>query len=488
MSNSIYLRDRLYLAIDQGGHASRALVFNVQGEVVCQAHCDIHARQPAPGFVEYDAEALLHSIETLVQDIAAQLGERRRHVYAAGLATQRSNCLCWHRQTGAALTPIISWQDTRNADWLVGLQAERDDIHKRSGLFLSPHYGASKIRWCLDHVPEVQAAQQQGQLVYGPMAAYLAQRLTGQVARADAVNASRTQLVNLDSGQWDPALLELFGLDARCLPECVPNQARFGQLRLDGHVVDLNCVTGDQSAALFSYGRLQPDTAYVNIGTGAFVSRPSGYAKRYNRRLLTSVIHQFDNHDCLYALEGTINGAGSALQWLIEEEGIADLFTHLPQWLNDETAPPLFLNGVSGLAAPFWQGQFTSEFIGAANSAQKAVAVVESIVFLINSNIEEMQKTASPPQQIQVTGGLGRLEGLCQRLADVTALPVYRPEECEATARGLAYLLAGQPAPWPEASPGQWFEPAANPTLRARYTAWLDTLQQRLRQPATASL
>lgn len=481
MNESIYLSDRLYLAIDQGGHASRAMVFDYQGQMVCQVQHEIRASRPAPDFVEYDVHELLQSIDSVIQDIAQQLGERARNLFAAGLATQRSNCLCWHKQTGKALSPVISWQDRRNARWLEGLQSDHDNIHKHTGLFLSPHYGASKIRWCLENLPQVQQAQQRGQLAYGPMSSYLTQHLTGLLAKADAVNASRTQLWSIHSKKWDKTLLEKFGLNKNSLPECVPNQYLFGKLKVGAYQVPLSCVTGDQSAALFAYGNLQPETAYVNIGTGAFVSRPSGYAKLYGRRLLTSVAHQFENQDCLYVLEGTINGAGSALQWFIDNEHVDNLFTRLPEWLAQETSALLFLNGISGLAAPFWQSHFESQFVGDGTIAQKAVAVVESIVFLINSNIEEMRKTASPPEQLQLTGGLGMLDGLAQRLADLTGLPVYRPAECEASARGLAYLLAGQPNQWPEHKPGKWFNPKDQADLKVRYAKWMELMLQSLR-------
>ena len=481
MNSSIYLTDRLYLAIDQGGHATRAIVFDYQGRMLCQSECSISATHPAPDFVEYDAELLVESIENVVRDITEQLGKRVHNLYSAGLATQRSNCLCWHKQTGEALSPIISWQDQRNAGWLESLHEHRDNIHKHTGLFLSPHYGASKIRWCLENIPEVKEAEQQGKLAYGPMSSYLTQRLTGLVAKADAVNASRTQLWSVHSKKWDKTLLDKFGLDIKSLPECVTNQYLFGKLTMGEVKVPLTCVTGDQSAALFAYGHIQPETAYVNVGTGAFVSRPSGFAKLYGRRLLTSVVHQFDNQDCLYVLEGTINGAGSALQWFVENEHVESLFDNLADWLDTETAPLLFLNGISGLAAPFWKGHFESQFIGEGSTAQKAVAIVESIVFLINTNIEEMQKTASPPEQIQLSGGLGQLNGLCQRLADLTGLPIYRPEECEATARGLSYLLADQPTQWPEDKPGRWFNPKENSVFKERYALWLERMLEAMR-------
>ena len=72
------------------------------------------------------------------------------------------------------------------------------------------------MRWCLDHLPAVRAAQAAGDLVMGPLASFLACRLLeGRPLLADPANASRTQLWALATRDWSPELLALFGIDAR---------------------------------------------------------------------------------------------------------------------------------------------------------------------------------------------------------------------------------------------------------------------------------
>lgn len=221
----------------------------------------------------------------------------------------------------------------------------------------------------------------------------------------------------------------------------------FGHLKLGEYEIPLNLVSGDQSAAMFAYGHVQPDTAYINTGTGAFVSRPSGPLKIYGRRLLTSVVNQTDQ-DTQYVLEGTVNGAGSALSWLAEEHHISNIESELANCLEEIKQPPLFFNGISGLASPFWIADFPTRFSKEeCSDAEKLVAVIESIVFLLCANIGEMKKLSSPPEQIQITGGLAIQDGLCQRLADLSQLPIYRPIECEATARGVAIFWLNSRTP-----------------------------------------
>lgn len=478
--------DTYYLCIDQGGHASRAIVFNHEGEIVSSAYCDVATQHPAKHLVEHRAEDIINSINTSIKQVINNLdSEKKKHIVSAGLATQRSNVVCWDNQTGKALSPVISWQDRRNAKWLNQFKDKNEDIHKSTGLFLSPHYGASKLRWCIDNISEVKDALKNKTLAFGPMASFIAFNLVKEIfLTVDPVNASRTQLWNLKQANWDNDLLELFDIPISALPKCVPSIYEYGQLDIDELNIPLRLVTGDQSAAMYAYGRLQADTAYVNTGTGAFLSRSSGVLPLYGRRLLTSIIFQNEENNKVqnhYVLEGTVNGAGSALEWLSEQYPENKLFDHLPDWLNEVIDPPLFLNGISGLAAPFWLPDFKTKFDRECNINEKAVSIIESITFLLKACLDEMSKLSSPPEQIQITGGLASLDGLNQRLADISGLPVYCPTECEATARGTAFLLAGQPSHWPEEDAGVWFEANDNPQLTKRYEDWMTAMLNNMR-------
>ncbi len=478
----------LYLAIDQGGHASRAIVFNNTGEIVAQAHRNLAIQRYDENFVEHDPQELLRSINEAIEEVVKQLGSKASTIAAAGLATQRSNVTCWNKISGEALSPIISWQDRREHQWLKSLAPQAQMVHHKTGLFLSPHYGASKLRWCLQNIEAVQQARQKNELVIGPMASFILYHLAEEhPLMADPSNASRTQLWDLIKKDWHPELLALFDIDEALLPECVPSNHPFGTLKVSDLSIPIQLCMGDQSAAMYAYGKVQPDTAYINTGTGAFVSRPSGYAMLYGRRLLTSVIYQ-SKQQSQYVLEGTINGAGSAIDFVSKQLDLDHVLDNLTEWLHttrnghDCDFKQLYLNGVSGLGAPFWVADFKSQFTEESTDEDKIVAVVESIIFLIRENINEMLKLSSPPEQIQITGGLTIQNEICQRLADLTELAVYRPVECEATARGLAYKLAEEPKIWPEKEVGEWFKPKPNAGLQARYEKWYSALLKALRQ------
>ena len=454
-------------------------MFDRRGTLQVSALREVEVREPRPGWVEQDPEEIVDSLRAVIEKAVASLGARASRIAGAGLATQRASLVCWDRRTGAALSPVISWQDRRAQEWLSGFSGHESEVHQRTGLRLSAHYGASKMRWCLAHLPAVSDAQHDGRLVTGPLASFLLFRLLeGEPLLADPANAARTLLWNFRAMDWDPWLLSLFDIPAETLPSCVLTRQTFGTLPANGLRLPLSISTGDQSAALFGLGAPSPGTVYVNIGTGAFIQRAFPQPLDASG-LLSSVVYR-DADQTFYVLEGTVNGAGAALKWAEQEWDLKDIEAQLPAWLARTGEIPLFLNGVAGLGAPFWVADFPSRLIGDGEPWQKAVAVAESIAFLLQVNLEIIREISPPPTRLLVTGGLARVDGLCRRLADLSALAVYRPAEIEATARGTAFLLAGFPKDWQESKPGDLFTPEPNPGLEQRYRNWRTEMQRAL--------
>jgi glycerol kinase len=470
--------DGLVIALDQGSHASRAVLFDAAGNEVAQAHVPVATVHDGDDRVEQDPDELLRSLRTALQDAS----ERRpgARILAAGLATQRSTIVAWSRSTGRALTDAISWQDRRNAAWLKRLVPVAGQVRSITGLPLSPHYGASKLRWCLDHLPAVQRAAATGDLAFGPLSSYLVARLTAErTCVADPANASRTLLFDATTLQWSPDMLRLFDLVAEQLPACVPTRHGFGHVDCAGRLVPLTACTGDQSAAAFALGEPDAGCALVNVGTGAFIQRIAPPGTPLPDGILRSVVCA-DTDGVLTSHEGTVNGAGSALDWLRERVAI-DVDRSLSV-LSECAAPvvdvPLFMNGVGGLGAPFWQPDFPCEFVGAGDEEARLAAVIESIVFLLCVNLERLERSA-PLRRIRISGGLARNDYLCRCLASLSALPVERPAAVEATARGVAYLAAGKPTSWHNVPIERTFTPSAVPALMTRYARWQSEMASR---------
>jgi glycerol kinase len=271
-------------------------------------------------------------------------------------------------------------------------------------------------------------------------------------------------------------MLARFGIERAWLPAIARSDAQYGDLALEGgHRIPMRLLSGDQSTAAFAHGELRPEAAYLNVGTGAFVFRASNAPAP--GKLLRSVVHWSDAGP-EYVVEGTVNGAGSALAAFAREHGIADVTGVLDAAWRDDTsaADTVYLNGVGGLGSPDWRSDFPSQFLGAGTREQQLVAVAESIVFLIERNLAELRELDGPRcEYILASGGISQSDRFCQALADLIGLPVRRPAHCEATARGAAFLLAGRPKDW-EALPETRFVAGDAPALMARHRRWREEM------------
>ena len=486
----------LYLALDQGGNSSRAVLFDAVGREVSTAHVPIATRREGER-IEHGADELADSLLVALRDACDSPLAAGRPIVAAGLATQRSTVCCWNTNDGVALSPAISWQDRRNAGWLEqALGARAQWIREMTGLPLSPHYGASKLRWCLDELPAVRLAARDERLAMGPLASFLLHRLCEQrPLLADPANASRTQLFDPAILDWSPALLEAFAIPRAVLPRCVGTSHEFGTVVAPGdanHRIPLRACSGDQSAAIYAFGPPAPGTVFVNVGTGAFVQRiVRDGAVPPPRGLLKSVVHARTDapQAASYVHEGTVNGAYAAVDWLRGRFGL-DVPRTLPSLhasLRADRVDLLFMNGIGGLGSPFWLPGFATEFVGLDGQAaaeasrpelQRLAAVVDSIAFLVAVNVLAMQR-AAPLQRVVVTGGLAGCDYLCEVLAEVTRLTVERPALREATARGIAFLAAGQPSEWQSTPLEHAFAPAGRTAVLERFERWRQAMAAR---------
>ncbi len=483
------------LALDQGSHASRACIFDDSGALCATSTVPVSTRHPAALHVEHDAFELVSTLRTAAGNAFQEAKERqpRLTLAAAGLAVQRSTIVCCSRVDGSALSPALSWQDRRNAEWLERLAPHAARVRALTGLPLSPHYGASKIRWCLDNLTAARRAAQAGELLAAPLASYLALHLGGRAragtAGADAANAGRTQLFDSQELDWSSELLALFEIERAWLPLCTSTRADWGRLALPDHEVPLRAVTGDQSAVPYASGEPDPAAVYVNLGTGAFIQRPLQSRPPTPEPLLGSVLSR-DGDAAIYSLEGTVNGAGSAVSWFCAQEQCSEqaLWAAL-EVLPDSVGLPVFVNGIGGLGSPWWRVAQDSRFVGdvsfAANlhtavpaaTVLRFAALIESIAFMIAVNAEAIARQAGRPARVVLAGGMSRSRWLCRRLAALIQLPV-EAIDAEASARGVARLAAPEISSNWEQAPVQRYAAHSDMGLASRYRRFTELIAE----------
>ncbi len=470
----------LYLGIDQGTQSSRAILFNQEGEIEASARIAVSLLRYGDR-CEQDGSEILDSLSTAITSVIEQIGgdsSADSGIIAAGLATQRSSVIAWDAATGEPLTPLLSWSDRRGEEFVASIRGRESLIRSHTGLPLTAYYGGGKIRWLLKNNEAVRQARQQQRLRIGSLASFLLfNLLKGAPYVVDHANALRTQLFNLRHLQWDAELLDLYSVPQHFLPEVRPTHADYGRMKLGN--IPLLAVNGDQTAALLATNPGDENGALVNVGSGAFILLPTGKRLLHSGNLLTGLFRSCGEHT-EYLLEGTVNGAGSALQWL-SQQAPAGVGIDLDHALEKPFSDTIFINGIGGLGSPFWKS-LNSGFWSISRECMITDLqtiddnlqglVAESIMFLIQANIDAMLEQGRELHQLSITGGISRSDGFCQHMADISGLEVVRPHIVEATARGIASEAAAATNQWNRCN-HERFLPRINEALLRRYHIFL---------------
>ena len=471
------------LAIDQGTHASRAIAFTPEGMIAAEATQEVNLFRHSNFIIEQDPLEILAATQKVIDMVCARAtgeGAQNISIVSAGLATQRSSVVAWDRESSLPLSPVISWQDRRNEEDLQSAKNIEKLIRQKTGLPISPHYGANKLRSLFQSNPDVQRAHKEGRLAFGPLASWLLYHLIeGSPFVVDHANASRTLLWNLSTHDWDNDLLAHFEIPREALPKCLPIVSDYGKLK--GYNIPCKAVSGDQNAALFARGEPRPDELFANIGTGAFVLRPT--KKLIFTANLLSGINLSGGPDqqepARYHIEGTVNGAAAALDWyfsgMVPESRPST--EEISQWLEETGDLPLFINSIGGIGSPWWKPGQTPGWVDPDSNPVKPdlrhaiCSIIESIVFMLGVNLKEIEAElpkASAEYTISISGGLAKFDGLCQKLASLTGADIHRFEQSEATARGIAWLASGMRYNWRE-NADTIFSPQTDPLLAERF-------------------
>jgi glycerol kinase len=469
----------LILAIDQGGQSSRVAIYTTTGECLhsFSAACiTTHEFIEGVEHIEQSPRDILLGIKACIEKITRVLGDDVKNIIAAGFAGQGSSLLCWDNQTGEALSPVLSWQDIRGNHYLKNMSLTHSQAQHITGLRVSPHYGASKMRWCLDNNPLVASANSNNSLSIGPIVSYIFWHLLN-TNFVDPGHAQRTLLWNLQRNDWDDSLLELFNIPRTLLPKCLYHNSRFGDLALGEIKIPFTASARDQGASLFARGLPDKDACYINIGTGAFIQRLSEDLHAPEGLLVSPLwIPENSSAKHYYCWEATVNGAAAALSFLQESAGlqITPVEINHALTLNPEHEY-YFLNAVGGLSAPYWRTDLQSQFSENISADEKILAWLESIIFQIVVNVRLMDELGRA-QKIYISGGFSKADGLCQKLADLLQVPVHRSENTDATLQGIACMAAAIPEAWEYIAEEEIFQPQQNPSLINAFDMWQNAM------------
>ena len=434
-------------AIDQGTTSTRFIVFDARGTIVAVDQIEHAQIMPQPGWVEHDANEIWANTQKVVAGALAKAGLTLADLVAVGITNQRETTVLWDKQTGQPVHNAVVWMDTRTADLVAGLEKDggQDRLRGKTGLPLATYFSGLKLAWLLDHVPDARARAEAGELLFGTIDSWLAWNLTGQHI-TDVTNASRTQLMDLATLDWDAEILALMRIPRACLPAIRSSSEVYGTCTGVLAGVPLAGMLGDQQAALFGQACLAPGEAKNTYGTGCFMLMNTGEQPFPSTSgLLTTLAYKLGEAPAVYALEGSIPIAGALVQWLRDNLGliahaseIEPLAASVPD-NGDVYCVPAF----SGLYAPHWDDRARGVIAGLTRFATKAHiarAALEAVAFQVREVVQAMTRDSGVEiVELRADGGMVVNELLMQFQADILGVPVVRPKVIETTALGAAY-------------------------------------------------
>ncbi len=439
-------------ALDQGTTSTRFIIFNRQAKLIAQAQKEHRQICPGPGLVEHDPLEIWRNTREVMAGALAQAGLAPRDLDAIGITNQRETTVLWDRATGAPLHNALVWMDTRT-DALVERFAQeggKDRLRAKTGLPLATYFSGLKLLWLLENVPGARARAERGELAFGTMDSWLVWQMTGGtkggVHVTDVTNASRTQLMNLETLAWDQDTLNLFDIPRACLPEIRSSSEHYGMARDLGDGVPITGILGDQQAALFGQACLAPGAVKNTYGTGCFMLMNIGETPQPSSfGLLTTVAYRLGHEKPVYALEGSVAIAGAAVQWLRDNLGLVASAGEVEALAASvpDNGDVYFVPAFSGLYAPHWQEKARGAILGLtrfANKAHIARATLEAVAFQVNDVLNAMERDSGVAiRELRCDGGMTVNQLLMQCQADLSQVPVIRPKVIETTALGAAY-------------------------------------------------
>ena len=436
-------------AIDQGTTSTRFIIFDRGGRIAASAQKEHRQIYPQPGWVEHDPEEIWSRTREVIAEAMAKASLRPRDLAAIGITNQRETTVVWNRNTGRAVHNALVWQDTRVGDSVTELARDGgpDRFRAQTGLPLSTYFSGLKIRWLLDHVPGLRAEAGSGDILFGNIDTFLVWHLTGGLHVTDCTNASRTQLMNLKTLDWDPELLAAFEIPRPILPKICSSSEIYGAAILDAvKDVPIAGILGDQQAALMGQTCFQAGEAKNTYGTGCFLlMNTGGEIVQSHSGLLTTLAFQLKGQAAKYALEGSVAITGALVQWVRDNLGLINQSSEIESLarLVEDNGGIYFVPAFSGLYAPHWNHNARGLIAGLTrytNKGHLARAVLEATAFQTREVMEAMEQDAGfPVRVLRTDGGMVENNLLMQFQADILDREVVRPAVKETTALGAAY-------------------------------------------------
>ena len=443
---------RYIIGIDQSTQGTKAILTDREGEIVGKSFLPHEQIISPEGWVSHDGEEIYRNVIAVVRQLVESAAINKKDVAAIGISNQRETTIAWDRETGKPVEHAIVWQCARAREITAAItdEAFRAAVREKTGIPLSPYFPAAKAAWIMKNTAHARELAAKKQLCIGTIDSWLAYKLTeGAVFQTDFSNASRTQMLNLHTLQWDAEICETLGVPMDALPGVTDSDGDFGATTLAGFFdepVPIRAVLGDSHAALFGQGCVQPGMAKATYGTGSSIMMNIGGAFKQSGSGLVTSLAWGRGGKVDYVLAGNINYSGAVITWLQKDLGLIESAKDtaaLAKEANGEDTTYL-VPAFSGLGAPYWKDEARAAFVGMSRTTGRkelVKAALEAIAYQVTDIVEAMSRDSGVPlNELRVDGGPTGNDYLMQFQSDLSRAAIRVPKAEELSAMGAAFL------------------------------------------------
>lgn len=438
------MSDPLYLGLDLGTSAVKALIADAGGRVIAAGSAPVGVRHLEGGAVEQDIEeiwaAALDALTQAARDTSAS------RVAAVGVSSQ-GGALQLQDAWGTPAGPVIGWQDGRGAAWDARLSERHDArwFERRTG-----------ARAPAGSIGQLARLRESGALSEATRVGWVGDVIVGRLcgrAAHDATSISEAHLYNPTLGCADPELLALLGLSCDRLPDLLDTREVAGRL---GPAVaartglppgiPVGPAVHDQYAAAIGCGVTGPGDVMLGTGTAWVLLAAADHLPRATVPGSIACRHPAGSHGLLVSVE---NG-GSGITWALATLGLGHPAPEaIDRLLGGVKAgcdglrcwPLLSAGGGEGLA-PHTAGRLDGLRLGH-GPPHILRAVVEGLACELARYLGMMRSAGVTARRLVMCGKAAASEVTPQVVAGVTGCVVDCAAFPETTALGAAILGRG---------------------------------------------
>ena len=403
------------IAIDQSTSATKAMLFDENGQLIARTSEDHRQYYPQPGFVEHDAVEILENTYKAVQRLVQNHISGSDEIKSIAITNQRETVVVWDKRTGKPVYNAVVWQCNRGTQICEELIAQGHEpmVTDKTGLIINPYFSASGVKWILDNVENAREAAENGHLLLGTMDCWLIWNLTGgKIHATDYTNASRTLLFNIHTLDWDQELMDLFTIPASMLPQALASDDIYGSTTFDGLIpeVPIAGVLGDSHGALAGQMCFTSGMGKATYGTGSSIMINIGEKPLPAPKGLVTSVAFAALGKTWFAYEGNIHCTGATIKWLQDDLKLIQSAAETEELAAsvNSTDGVYFVPAFAGLGAPWWDNDAKALICGMNRGTGKAHivrAALESIAYQVKDLMDLIQNSGVELKELRVDGG-----------------------------------------------------------------------------------